>query len=334
MLPFENIAIMINNEKITSKIAPTICFELGKEEAWKFYTKAIRWVRGSNKGGLGWSNEAFNKVDWKAINCALRGRPNGFQLWLPKQVIGVCAMQKNTAQIQDILDDQCPNCRRHGEDNQHLNRCHNAGQVWLFRDSVRQLKMWMHKQHQTDSELAFWINEFLLHRGQVQMTNLVMIQKMSGAMYKVAQSQDRIRWVEFLHGKVSTTIRQIQQAHCSITNTRINGGNWMTQFVGRLMDISHSQWLYRNFTLHHRKKGYLRQQTTDLIQQEVDQLSKVSNLDILPESCYLLELPARPSEDSTATHDASWVLAMRAAQQSALWDEWQFNPLGRRAWCF
>jgi hypothetical protein len=58
-------------------------------------------------------------------------------------------------------------------------------------------------------QLAFWMNEFLLHRGQVQMTNLVMIWKMAVAMYKVAQGQDRIGWVEFLHGKVSTTIRQI-----------------------------------------------------------------------------------------------------------------------------
>jgi hypothetical protein len=188
----------------------------------------------------------------------------------------------------------------------------------------------MHKQNQTNSKLTFWINEYLLHRGQVQMTNLVMIQIMSVAMYKVVQGQDRIRWVEFLNGKVSTTIRQIQQA----PNTRINHDNWMPQFVGWLMDISHSQWLYRNFTLHHCTKGYLRQPTTDLIQREVDRLFKVSNLDVPPESCYLLEFPARPSEGSTATHNAYWVLVMRAAQQSALWDERQRAPLGRRAWCF
>ncbi len=314
MLPFENIAIMINNKKITSNVAPTICFELGKEEAQKFYTKAIRQVHGSNKGGLGWYNRALNKVDWKEINCALKGRPNGFQLWLSKQAIGVCAMQKNTMQIQDILDDRCPNCRGSREGNKHLNRCHDAGWVRLFRDSIQQLKTWMHKQNQTDSKVTFWINEFLLHRGQVQMTILVMMWKMSAAMYENAQGQDRIRWVEFLHGKVSTTIRQIQQAHSSIANTRINGNNWMTHFVGRLMDISHSQWLYRNFTLHHHTKGYLWQQITDLIQWEVDRLSKVSDLDVPPESRYLLELPARPSEGSTATHNTYWVLAMRAAQ--------------------
>ncbi len=71
MLPFENIAMMISNEKITSNITPTIHFELGKEEAQLFYTKAIRRVCRSNKGGLGWSNKAFNKVDWTAIERTL-----------------------------------------------------------------------------------------------------------------------------------------------------------------------------------------------------------------------------------------------------------------------
>jgi hypothetical protein len=123
----------------------------------------------------------------------------------------------------------------------------------LFWDSVHQLKAWMHKCNQTNGELAFWINEYLLHRGQVLMTNLAKIWTM------VAQGQDRIGWVESLHGKVSTKIRTIQQAHCVVENTPINGNNWMAQFTGKLMDISHMQWLYWTFTLHHSTKGYLRQ---------------------------------------------------------------------------
>jgi hypothetical protein len=116
---------VINNEKITSNIAPVIWFVLGKEKARLFYTKVVRRVGGSNKGGLGWANEAFNKVDWKALEQALSRRLNGFQLWLSKQAIRMCATQKNTARIQDILDDRCPNCGKQGKDNKHLNRCHD-----------------------------------------------------------------------------------------------------------------------------------------------------------------------------------------------------------------
>ncbi len=103
-------------------------------EARNFYTKAVDRVRGSNRGGLGWYEEHFDKVDWEALSRALKHKPEGFQLWLLKQLIGVCAMQKNTARIQDILDDRCPNCGKQGEDNKHLNRCPDPGRVKPFWD--------------------------------------------------------------------------------------------------------------------------------------------------------------------------------------------------------
>jgi hypothetical protein len=51
LLPFEHSAVLINNIKITSNIAPQIRFLLGRVDAKKFYTKAINQVKGSNKGG-------------------------------------------------------------------------------------------------------------------------------------------------------------------------------------------------------------------------------------------------------------------------------------------
>ncbi len=103
----------------------------------------------------------------------------------------------------------------------------------------------------------------------------------------------------------------------------------MAQFSGKHMDISHLQWLYRNFTLHHRTKEYLRQWTVAPIQQEVNILSHASNLDIPRNSRYLQELPSCPPDSTSLTHDAYWILAMQAAKQSILWDKWQLAPLRR-----
>ncbi len=118
------------------------------------------------------------------------------------------------------------------------------------------LKWWMNKGHQTELELAFWVTQYL-HREQVRMANLAMLRPMSKTLQEAAESQDLIGWGEFLHGKVLIKIRKIQEAHCIIASTRINGAGWMTQFVRQLMEISHAQWMYRNFTLHHCAKGYL-----------------------------------------------------------------------------
>ncbi len=121
LLPFEKAAVVIDSIKVTSNIAPAIRSFLGKADAKKFYTKAINCVNGSNKRGLGWPAETFDSVDWKATADAISNQPEGFQIWLSKQTIGVCATQKNTARIQDILDDKCPNCGRRFKDNHHLN---------------------------------------------------------------------------------------------------------------------------------------------------------------------------------------------------------------------
>jgi hypothetical protein len=102
LLPFEALAVIINNVKTTPNVAPAIRFALGKVDARQFYTKAIHRVRGSNQGGLGWPEEAFDEVDWTALAQAIKNRSEGFQLWLSKQAIGVCATQKNTARIQNI----------------------------------------------------------------------------------------------------------------------------------------------------------------------------------------------------------------------------------------
>ncbi len=45
-----------------------------------------------------------------------------------------------------------------------------------------------------------------------------------------------------------------------------------------------------------------------------------SNLDVPNKSQYLLEIAARPSDVSNATHNAYWVLTVRVARQSAKWE--------------
>jgi hypothetical protein len=83
----------------------------------------------------------------------------------------------------------------------------------------------MKQRNQTDPELSFWINEYLLHSGQVQMTNLTTLHPMSPAFREVAESQDEIGWCKFLHGKVSKKIWKLQGAHCTLAGTYINGHN-------------------------------------------------------------------------------------------------------------
>ncbi len=112
--------------------------------------------------------------------------------------------------FRTFLDDRCPNCGKQGENNRHLNRCMDPGRIQLFRDGVRKLGLWIRYFPQTDPELAFWVTEYPLHRGQVRMANLVMLRLMSAALMEAAKSQDMIKWIKFLHGRLSIKFCQIQ----------------------------------------------------------------------------------------------------------------------------
>jgi hypothetical protein len=276
----EKVAIVVNGEKLTTDVGQEVRYALGHEEAWKFYTKAIKMKGSTNTGGLGWSEYRCEQVAWKSIDDALRNKPDMFQIWHAKQCIGVCATRSQMARIQDILDSKCPSCKQEQEKSHHLNRRPDHGRTLLFRESVANLVNRMHKHNRTDAELAYWIEKYLIFRITRTLTHLVQNQG-SSQIRDAAARQDAIGWVECLHGKVSVAIAKIEEIHCKLSSCRMTSNNWMKHFIGRLLLISHSQWLYRNFTLHNKSRGYLHLQRQKEVLTELDHLMD-TNPDNIP----------------------------------------------------
>ncbi len=313
--------IITDGVKITSNISSSVRYQLGCAEAQKFYTKAIRIVNGVNKGGLGWSATTFDLVDWISIGEALKRKPEMLGLWLAKQSIGICATRKNLARIQDILDNRCPNCGSPREDNKHLSRCPDKCRQRKFQEDIKDLQKLLSQNSQTDPKLAFWIPYYLLLRGQTPMAELSNTTcylhspstMMTATMRKVVASQDAIIWTEFLHGKVSLKIAQMQESYGRLANCRQSHKQWMKQLVERLILILHSQWLFRNFTLHHKTKGYLRAKAEADIKQEVSALLHTQPSNI-PLNCqYLLEIKHSPGRLSSHEFQCYWVQSIKAA---------------------
>jgi len=318
LLPLEKAAVFINNEKATTDVGPNARYLLGAEEARRFYTSPRVVVRGVNKGGLGWSGERFNQVAWTALDRALQSKPDMYQLWLSKQCIGICATRRNLARIQDILDDRCPNCCQGPERSSHLNRCPDHGRTMLFKESVDNLGQWMRQKDRTDPELAYWIEKYLLFRGTRSFASLVVGDGYASRDIRVAAvGQDLIGWTEFLHGKVSVEIAAIQNLHCmSAPSCRITGADWMKIFISHLLQISHSQWIFRNYTLHDKRQGYLRLRLRKEVLREIHELLETPPSEVSPECQYLLELDHSALYKATYEEQAYWILAMKAARRA------------------
>ncbi len=56
-LRFEKAAVVLDGVKLTTHVGLEVRFCLSKEDAERFYTKPHDVIRGTNRGGLGWSSE-------------------------------------------------------------------------------------------------------------------------------------------------------------------------------------------------------------------------------------------------------------------------------------
>ena len=63
----------------------------------------------------------------------------------------------------------------------------------------------------------------------------------------------------------------------------------MKQFVTNILQITHSQWIFRNISFHNRKNGYLQNKTADELLQHINSLSEVSPEELPESSRFLLE---------------------------------------------
>ena len=310
LLPYESAAVVINEEKIADGMAKELEHQIALADARRLYTTAVmRNDRGVNTGGLGWDPVVFHSVDWKGMKRVRQSEMRS--LWLAKQAIGISRTRRNNARIMDILDDKCPNCEQHNEDSKHLNMCTDAGRSKLHREGATKLRRWMSKtQRRTEPTMARVLYDFIRLRNTTSME--VLAQQGSPELIEAAKMQDRIGWLELMQGKLAIQLVRIQEGYCAANNNGLDGKSWSTNIITQLLEMSHSQWLYRNFSLHHHTQGYLHRLEETNLRKTARELRELRPEAVPATSQYLLEIDIA-AEEQTFTSVSYWVLAMKAA---------------------
>jgi hypothetical protein len=113
---------------------------------------------------------------------------------------------------------------------------------------------------------------------------------MSPQFKALAISQDIMGWRELTEGHISTHFYAIQSFHLAMSSSYLNGEDWTKQFISKILQITHSQWIFRNIFFHDRKNGYLRNNTADELLEHINSLSEVSPKELPGLSRFLLEI--------------------------------------------
>ena len=77
-------------------------------------------------------------------------------------------------------------------------------------------------------------------------------------MRRLARNQDKIGWRNFMEGRTSEEFFETQGVYLALSCHKLNEEQWVKQCIGKMLHIKHIQWIFNNFTLHDKQKGWLR----------------------------------------------------------------------------
>ncbi len=137
----------------------------------------------------------------------------------------------------------------------------------------------MSQNDQTDPEILYWIPKYILMRGDIPLSAMG---SMSPQFKALATSQNLIGWRDFTVGHILTHFYAIQSFHLAMSSS--NGKDWTRQFISRILQLTHLQWIFRNISFHDKTNGFLCNKKADKILQLINEFAKVAPEDVPSDS--------------------------------------------------
>jgi hypothetical protein len=241
----------------------------------------------------------------------MKTKTNMYKIWRSKQTLGFCGTRVQVGQYLGTTgqDERCPNCGRR-ETSTHLLLCPSKDRTQLLIDNVDELEKWLEKDDSTDQDLAYWIPKYILMWGDKPFADMG---AMSPRMMALAQSQDKIGYRNFMEGHISTHFYEIQNFHLAMTSSFLYGADWVKQFTLKILHITHSQWIFCNFSLHNKRNGYLHNKKAEEIVLELESLAGLAPEDVPANSRFILEINFSDLIKSSLEPQKYWILTIHAA---------------------
>jgi hypothetical protein len=132
-------------------------------------------------------------------------------------------------------------------------------------------------------------------------------------MKALAQSQDMIGYRNFMEGHILTHFYKIQNFHLAMSSSFLNGADWAKQFISKILHVTHSQWIFRNISLHDKINSYLHKKKSEEIALELELLAGIAPEDVPAKSQFLLEINFSKLSKFHIESQKYWILAINAA---------------------
>jgi hypothetical protein len=257
--------------------------------------------------------DAFDEVDWPHVHRTLNEEvPRLFQVWACKQVMNIAATNKNLSQRhRDGRCDKCPCCTIHIETAAHVLLCLEVGWVEAFQLGTTALEQWL-DEADTHPDLTDSIVEYVQRWGAITMEEAIL--DAPPRFRHMALSQDKIGWRRFLERMMSTEITSIQPQHIAVNGSCMSLDKWCTGLITWLLEITHGQWLYRNYIVHDPVSGIIATARKEELLVEIEHQRELGDAGLLEEDKYLAEVNLEEMSTSSGERHHYWLLAIQTAR--------------------
>jgi hypothetical protein len=135
-------------------------------------------------------------------------------------------------------------------------------------------------------------------------------------MQKLAISQNIIKWDHHVMGMVSKQIAKIQSAYLLCSNSSQPASSWIAGLITQLLQVTHTQWIYRCLLVHDRNTGTLISAHKEDLLKEIEHQLALGPDGLTEEDTFLLKCNFDELATTNGKHQEYWLLAIQAAQEA------------------
>jgi hypothetical protein len=117
-------------------------------------------------------------------------------------------------------------------------------------------------------------------------------------------------------GMVSKKLLQIQSAHLLQCNSARTAKKRISGFITQLLQVTHSQWIYRCILVHDQTTGTLILAHKDKLLKEIEHQLSLGPEGLAEEDRFLLECNFEEMVSTNWEQQEYWLLAIRAAREA------------------
>lgn len=253
----------------------------------------------------------FHRIWWDGLNAAMGKYPKMYRVWITKHVSNFCG---NNVQLyhwsKGRQSPKCEFCKVEDEYTMHIARCRDPGRTSMFQTSVSELTEWL-RRTLGEYSVAATVEAYLLGRGETTMKES--IHGTISALKLVADDSDRLGWDSLIEGRISTRWQSLVSPLLRKTSNCLQFQSWGRQFISRLHNILHKQWLYRNIYIHFRGKDGLTIPEHQEVMNRVEEHALTDPETLLPRHRYLLEEDFKALGGGQTSDRLLWLASMDSA---------------------